>query len=164
MSPTRLRLVGLLLVFSYATFIVWLYATEPRSLAELRGGVAVTIGAYSIDRASFEEGLRLFRNDQFVAARSAFARADPGQRDPTTQFYIAYSFLRQGWGRLYHDDVLYREGLRTLERAVAVSPTGQVRVDDTALALRTTDELKAELERGLGREMPDLNRLRGARP
>jgi hypothetical protein len=164
MSPTRLRLIGLVLVLSYATLIVWLYVTQPPSLAQLRGGVAVTVGAYSIDRVSFDEGLRLFRNDQFVAARSAFARADPAQRDPMTQFYIAYSFLRQGWGRLYADDALYREGLRALERAVAVSSTGHVRVEDAALALKTTDELKAELERGLGREMPDLNRLRGARP
>jgi hypothetical protein len=163
-APTRLRLLGLVLVVAYAALIVWLYAAQPRSLAELRGGVAGTVGAYTIDHASFAEGLRFFRNDQFVEARSAFARADPAQRDPTTQFYVAYSFLRQGWGRLYHDEALYREGLRTVERAAAASPTGQVRVDDAALALRTTDELKAELERGLRRDVPDLNRLRGARP
>jgi hypothetical protein len=164
MSPTQLRLVGLVLVVSYAAFIVWLYAAQPRSLAEVRGGMAATIGAYTIDRASFDEGLRLFRNDQFTEARSAFARADPAQRDPMTQFYMAYSFLRQGWGRLHADEALYREGLRTLERAVSDSPTGHVRVDDAALALKTTDELRAEFERGLRREMPALNRLRGARP
>jgi hypothetical protein len=164
MSPTQLRLVGLVLVVSYAALIVWLYAAQPRSLAEVRGGMAATIGAYTIDRATFDEGLRLFRNDQFPEARSAFARADPAQRDPITQFYMAYSFLRQGWGRLHADEALYREGLRTLERAVSNSPTGYVRVDDAALALKTTDELRAEFERGLRREMPALNRLRGGRP
>jgi hypothetical protein len=164
MGPTGLRLIGLVLVVSYAALIAWLYTAQPRSLAELRGKVAGTVGAYAIDRASFAEGLRFFRNDQFAEARNAFARADPAQRDPETQFYVAYSFLREGWGRLYHDDALYREALRTVERAVAASPTGQVRVDDPGLALRTTDELKAELERGLRRDIPDLNRLRGVRP
>ena len=55
-------------------------------------------------------------------------------------------------------------GSGRVERAVAASSTGQVRVDDAGLALRTTDELKAEFERGLRRDVPDLDRLRGARP
>ena len=48
----------------------------------------------------------------------AFARADPAVRDARTQFYIAYSYYRQGWGRLYHDDALYAEGAR---RSIAPS-------------------------------------------
>jgi hypothetical protein len=157
---TWLRAIGLAVSAAYATFIVWLYAAQPRTLVEVRGGVASSLGAYAIDRASFDEGLRFFRRDQFVEARSAFARADPAQRDATTQFYIAYSFMRQGWGRVYHDDQLYKEGRTALARAVAASPTRSVRVDDPGLGIKTSDELDAELTRGLTRELSDLNPLK----
>jgi hypothetical protein len=160
MPSSWLRVIGLAVSATYATFIVWLYAAQPRTLAEVRGGVAASVGAYAIDRPSFDAGLAFFRRDQFVEARSALARADPAQRDATTQFYIAYSYMRQGWGRFYHDDELYRQGQAALSRAVKASPTGSVRVDDAGLALRTSDELQAELERGLTRTPSDLNPLR----
>jgi tetratricopeptide (TPR) repeat protein len=157
MTSRWLRVIGLALSVIYAAFIVWVYAAQPRTLAEVRGGVAASVGAYAIDRPSFDAGLAFFRRDQFVEARSAFARADPAQRDPTTQYYIAYSFMRQGWGRLYHDDELYRQAQAALKKAVAASPTGSVRVDDPGLALRSSDELQAELERGLTRTASDFN-------
>jgi tetratricopeptide (TPR) repeat protein len=160
MPAVWLRVAGLALSAAYATFIVWLYAAQPRTFAEVRGGMAASVGAYSIDKASFDAGLAFFRRDQFEEARTAFARADPAERDPTTQFYIAYSYMRQGWGRLYHDDALYRQAQAALAKAVAASPSGSVRVDDPGLALRTSDELKAELERGLRREASDLNPLK----
>ena len=55
-----------------------------------------------------------------VEASAALTRADPAERNPQRQFYIAYSFYRQGWGRLYHDDALYRQGLQVLDRAVGL--------------------------------------------
>lgn len=160
------RLLGLVLALAYAAFTVWLYIAQPGTLAGVRGGVAATIGAYAIDRASFDEGLRFFRNDQFAEARSAWGRADPARRNAPTQFYIAYSFLRQGWGRLYHDHALLRQGVAALERAVAASPTGQVRVDDPGLTLKTSDELRAELERGLRSDLSDPGQWKvwGPRP
>ena len=78
----------------------------------------------------------------------AFARADPALRDARTQFYIAYSYYRQGWGRLYHDDRLYTEGLDAIDRAMALAPGGRLVVDDPDLAMQTAEELKAELEAG----------------
>ncbi len=159
-ASTWWRSLGLLVSALYAAFVVWLYAAQPRTLVEVRGGVAASVGVYSIDRTSFEEGLRFFRADRFVEARAAFTRADPAQRDATTQFYIAYSFLRQGWGRFYHDDGLYREGRTALARAIAASPTGAVRVDDPGLGLKSSDELDAEFGRGLTRDASDLNPLR----
>jgi hypothetical protein len=157
---TWLRVLGLVTSAIYASFVVWLYAAQPRTIIEVRGGVAARVGVYAIDRPSFDEGLRFFREDRFVEARSAFARADPAQLDETTQFYIAYSFMRQGWGRVYHDDALYREARTALARAVKASPTGGVRVDDPGLMLRTSDELDAELARGLTRDASDLNPLK----
>ena len=40
----------------------------------------------------------------FPPARAMFDEADPEKRDGRTQFYIAYSFYRQGWGRFSNDD------------------------------------------------------------
>ena len=158
-SPAVIRLAGLAVTAVYAVFIVWVYAAQPRSLREMRGGVAASIGAYRIDAAAFDEGLRYFRTDRFAEARRAFARADPAQRDPRTQYYVAYAFLREGWGRIYADDALYRQAQIALQRALAASPDGVVRVDDPDLALKSSDEMAETLARGLRRDVSDLNPL-----
>ena len=126
----------------------------------MRGGLTASVGAYQVDRAALEEGLQFFRRDQFREARLAFERADPAHRDPATQFYVAYSFYREGWGRVYADDALYRQGLAALGRATAAAPGGHVVVDDATLGMKTSEELQAEFERGLTREWSDLNPLR----
>jgi hypothetical protein len=150
------------LVFSavYMALIVWLYASQPQTGAEAIGGLAATVGAYRVDAQAFDEGLAFFRRDLFPEARMAFARADPARRDSRTQFYIAYSFYRQGWGRLYNDDTLFRQGVEAVDRAIAAAPAGRVVVEDASLGMRSSDELKAELERGLRREPSDFNPLR----
>jgi hypothetical protein len=158
-SPAVIRLAGLAVAAIYAVFIVWVYAAQPRSLREMRGGVAASIGAYRIDAVAFDEGLRYFRTDRFAEARRAFARADPAQRDPRTQYYVAYAFLREGWGRVYADDALYRQAQIALQRALAASPDGVVRVDDPDLALKSSDEMAETLARGLRRDVSDLNPL-----
>jgi hypothetical protein len=160
MANARLiRLAGASTACLYAAFIVWVYVNQPRTMAQVTGGVASTVGAYRIDQASFDDGLRSFRGDRFPEARAAFERADPAQRDPRTQFYIAYSFYRQGFGHVYNDDALFRQGLEVINRAIAVS-AGQLVVDDPNLGMRSAAELKAELERGLVTELDDLNPLK----
>lgn len=157
-SAALVRALGLAATALYATFVVWVYVAQPRTLVEMRGGVAASIGAYSIDTAAFEEGLRFFRADRFAEARRAFARADAAERDPRTQFYIAYTFLRQGWGRFYEDDALYRQGEGALQRALAAAGGGIVRVDDDPnLTVKTSDEMAEAFARGLRREVSDLN-------
>jgi hypothetical protein len=158
-SPAVIRLAGLLVAAVYAVFVVWVYAVQPRTLTEVRGGVAASIGVYAIDTAAFQQGLGYFRTDRFAEARRAFGRADPAQRDPRTQYYIAYSFLREGWGRVYHDDALYRQGQVALQRALAASAGGVVRVEDPDLAIKSSDELAEAFARGLGREASDFNPL-----
>ena len=86
--------------------------------------------------------------------------ADPAQQDPRTQFYVAYSFYRQGWGRLYQDDALFAQGLEAVNRAIARAPGGRIVVDDADLQMRSGDELKAELEGGLRRDASDFNPAR----
>jgi hypothetical protein len=155
-----IRVLGLITTACYAAVIGWLYVHQPQSVAEVTGGLAANIGAYQIDQQAFDEGLRLFRNAQFSAARSGFERADPAHRDANTQFYIAYSFYREGWGRIYNDDPLFTRGLDAVNRAIALSPHGVLRVEDADLGIRTADELKAELQAGLTHDVSDLNPMR----
>jgi hypothetical protein len=154
------RLGGLGFTVVYVALIGWLFARQPQTVAQITGGLAATIGVYGVDQQAFDDGLRFFRNDQFAEARMAFARADPATRDARTQFYIAYSFYRQGWGRLYHDDVLYTDGVAAIDRAIALAPSGRLVIDDNNLQMRTGEELKAELEAGLRREASDFNPMR----
>jgi hypothetical protein len=158
-SPALIRVAGLATTAVYASFIAWIYAAQPRTLREVRGGVAASIGAYRIDAVAFEDGLRFFRSDRFAESRRAFERADPAQRDARTQYYIAYAFLREGWGRVYADDALYRQAQVALQRALAASGDGVVRVDDPDLGLKTSDEMAETLARGLRRDAADLNPL-----
>jgi hypothetical protein len=154
------RIAGLIVSIAYAGLIVWLYATQPRTVAEVTGGLSSSIGAYAIDARAMDDGLAFFRRDQFVEARAAFARADPARRDPRVQFYVAYSYYRQGWGRVYHDDALFKEGLASIDRAIEVAPEHRLVIDDPGLGMKTADELRAELQRGLTREASDFNPLR----
>ena len=154
------RAFGLALSLTYAGFIAWVYAHQPRTVAELSGGLAATVGAYQVDRNSFNQGLQFFRADRFEEARAALGRADPARRDATTQFYVAYSYYRQGWGRLYNDDALFRKGLAATELAIALAPNGRLDVVDQSLGMRTADELRAELLRGLTSDASDLNPMR----
>jgi tetratricopeptide (TPR) repeat protein len=157
MSETVVRASGLAAAALYATFLGWLYVAQPRTLAEVRGGLTDSVGAYGVDPAAFDEGLRLFREDRFVEARAAWARADSANRDARTQFYIAYSYYRQGWHRTYHDDELYRAGLETVRRAIALAPGGRLVIEDPELWMHSGDELQAELEGGMTRELSDFN-------
>jgi hypothetical protein len=160
MQHRLIQSVGVAWTVLYALFIIWIYATEPRSLKEVASSAQVVAGTYEVNREKFEEGLRLFRGEQFRAARDEWSRADPEQRDARTQFYIAYAFYREGWGRVYNDDALFKQGLEAATRAVQLSENERLRVDDPDLQLHTPAELKAELEKGLERTVDDLNPLK----
>jgi hypothetical protein len=159
-KDAAVRGAGLLVAALYAGFIGWVYASQPRTVAQLTGGMAASVGAYQIDRPAFNQGLQFFRNEQFEEARSALARADPARQDPTTQFYVGYSYYRQGWGRMYNDNALFTKGLEAVERASAVAPGHRLDVPDPSIDMRTADELRAELARGLESAPSDLNPMR----
>jgi hypothetical protein len=160
MSAVTARAAGLAVTGLYFALIVWLYAAQPQTVAEVTGGLTSTIGAYRIDQQAFDDGMAFFRKEQFEEARAAFARGDPAERDARTQFYIAYAFYRQGWGRVYNDDTLFKQGLATVDRAIALAPDGRLSVDDPQLGMRTGDELRAELRRGLVTDASDFNPMR----
>ena len=160
MREPVIRVLGLSATIGYVVLIAWLFAQQPQSFAEVTGGLSATVGVYRIDQQAFDDGLRLFRKDQFEAAVSAFERADSAKRDARTQFYIAYAYYRRGWGRLYSDDASFAKGLEVVNRAIAVAPNGRIVVDDPDLQMHTGDELKAEFEAGLRRDLGDFNPLR----
>lgn len=164
MRESYVRAGGLLMSAAYAALIGWLVAAQPRTMAQVTGGLAASVGAYAIDDQAFADGLRFFRADRFEEARAAFQRADRASRDARTQFYIAYAYYRQGWSRFYHDDALYTQGLAAVDHAIALAPNGRLVVDDDDLGLHSADELKAEIEAGLRRELSDFNPLRLVEP
>lgn len=160
MQGKLIQLIGIVWTAVFAVAVVWVYATEPRSLNEVATNTQVAAGVYEINQEKFNSGLALFRQDQFRAARDEWAGADPAQRDARTQFYVAYSFYREGWGRTYDDDALFKQGLEAVTRALRLAPNGSLAIDDPNLQIHTAAELKVELEAGTERSWSDLNPLK----
>ena len=158
MKTRYIHISAILITLAGLMLISFLYWTEPKSLAEVSTKGSVAIGTYSVDRAVFEQGLASFQKDQFPDARVAFNRADPEKRDAATQFYIAYSYYRQGWGRLSNDDTLFEPGLEAVNRVMTIDPN--YRSSDSTLAMKTPAELKNELEEGLKITPSDFNPLK----
>ena len=158
MQDKYIQILSIALVSAGFMFIAFLYWSEPRSLAEVATKGQVATGTYSIDKAEAERGITSFNNDRFEDARAAFARADPERRDPTTQFYVAYSYYRQGWGRVYNDDGLFKLGLDAVNHVIELDPN--YRTQDTSLGLKTPVDLKHELEEGLRLTVSDLNPMK----
>ena len=141
-----------------------MFVQQPANFVVAAGSLSSLLGAYRIDQRAFDDGLQYFRNEQFVEARAAFERADPARRDALTQFYVAYAFYRQGWGRVYSDDLLFKQGLEAVDRAIALAPDGRLVVDQPGQLIKSADELRAELQAGLTRDSSDFNPLRVFRP
>lgn len=169
MKEKYIQMLGVALTALYGVFIVFLYAAEPRSIEEISikakstiEDVAtkgqVVIGTYEVDAAKFSQGLAAFRANNFIAARDSFEQADPEKRDARTQFYIAYSYYRQGWGRVSNDDALFRQALASLDRVKMLD--ANYRADDPDLKLRTPAELRNEIDEGLKVTADDFNPFR----
>lgn len=154
----------MVLALAYGSVIGWTYIRQPQTVAQLAGGLAAGVGAYRIDEQALADGLAFFRRDQFVEARAALMRADKAERDARVQFYIAYTYYRQGWGRVYSDDTLFAAGLVHVDKAIALAPSGRLVVEDPNLQMHHADELRAELLAGLQRDASDFNPMRLMRP
>ncbi len=166
MNEKHIQTTGIFIASLYALFVAWLYIAEPKSLDELPAKAQTTIenvttktqvaiGTYEIDRVRFDDGLKAFRADSFLVARDNFDKADPEKRDAKTQFYIAYSFYRQGFGRVSNDDALFKQGLEQINRVNALD--GNFKSDDANLQIKTPVELKNEFEEGLKVTAGDFN-------
>ena len=160
MKSKVIQIAGLVLSVAYAAFIIWIYATEPRTFKEVATSAEVATGAYQINHEKFDSAHALFLREQFRAARDEWQLADPAQGDARTQFYIAYAFYREGWGRVYHDHELFKQGLEAANRAANLAATVKLTVDDPNLQMHTIAELKAELAQGVETSWGDVNPLK----
>jgi len=160
MQHRLIQSVGIVWTLLFAAFVVWLYAAAPQSVGDVATQASVAAGTYEVDRARFDAARGLFLREQYAAARDEWARADPARRDARTQFYTAYAFYRQGWGRVYNDDALFRQGLEAATLAISLAPEGALSVEDPELKIHSAAELKAELESGLERTAGDFNPLK----
>jgi len=160
MRHRLIQSAGVCWTLLYAAFVVWLYAAAPQTVGEVATRASVAAGTYEVDRARFDAGRALFLREQYPAARDEWERADPARRDARTQFYVAYSFYRQGWGRAYNDDALFRQGLEAVERAASLSAAAPLTVEDPELKIHSPAELKAELQGGVEQTADDFNPLK----
>ena len=169
MKDKHIQILGVFLTALYFVFIAWIYLVEPKSLTELPAKAQTTIdnatttaqvitNTYEVDREKFDDGLKAFRQNNFVAARDYFERADPERRDAKTRFYIAYSFYRQGFGKIYNDDALFKQGLAETDKVIALDKN--FKSDDVNLQMKTPAELKNEFEEGLKVTAGDFNPLK----
>jgi len=169
MKEKYIQILGIFLTVIYGFLILWLYWAAPKNLEEFSTKAKETIentttqgqiiiGTYEVDAAKFADGLKAFRADNFVAARSFFENADPEKRDAKTQFYIAYSFYRQGFGKFYNDDELFKKGLEQTNRMITLDKN--FKSDDVNLQMKTPAELKNEFEEGLKLTAEDFNPLK----
>lgn len=169
MKEKYLQVFGIVLTAVYGLFVAWIYVAAPKSLEELPAKAQQTIeratttaqvitNTYEIDQAKFNEGLTAFRADNFIVARDNFEKADTEKRDAKTQFYIAYSFYRQGFGRVSNDDALFKQGLDQINRVIALDKN--FKSDDGNLQLKNPVELRNEFEEGLKVTADDFNPLK----
>ena len=169
MKEKYLQIFGIVLTAFYGVFVAWIYIAEPKTLTELPTKAQETIekatttaqvmtNTYEIDQIKFNEGLTAFRADNFIVARDSFEKADTERRDAKTQFYIAYSFYRQGFGRFSNDDELFQKGLEQINRVVLLDKN--FKADDGNLQIKTPVELKNEFEEGLKVTASDFNPLK----
>ena len=169
MKKEHVQILGIVLTAFYGIFIAWLYWAEPKNLVEVSTKAQTTIenvttktqvaiGTYEVDIARFSEGLDAFQKNNFIAARDNFEKADPERRDARTQFYIAYSFYRQGFGKFTNDDALFKKGLDQTNNVIAHDKN--FKSADANLQLKTPAELKNEFEEGLKVTADDFNPLK----
>ncbi|MDQ3635398.1 MAG: hypothetical protein M3405_12950 [Acidobacteriota bacterium] len=166
MKEKYIQTLGIALTLIFSVFVAWLYWAEPKSLAEVSVKAKKTVeqattkaqvitNTYEVDREKIDEGLRAFRQDNFIVARDEFEKADPERRDAKTQFYIAYSYYRQGWGRISNDDELFKKGLEQVDYVIKIDD--DFKADDADLKLQNPVELKNEFEEGLKVTASDFN-------
>jgi isopenicillin N synthase-like dioxygenase len=155
MKEKHIHIFSIFLIPVFGSFIIWLYVSEPKTLVEVATKATVTVGTYEVNKVKFDEGLSQFRNENYAVARDFFNQADTEKRDDKTQFYIAYSFYRQGFGKVYSDNNLYKQSLEITNKI-----NRNFKSDDANLQLKTPAELKNELEEGLKVTADDFNPLK----
>jgi len=153
------QVAGLVMALLYGSGIAWLYVRQPRSFEELKTQAAVEANVYRVKQENYDEALRQFNSAQYRVAIEQFELADAARLDPTTQFYIAYSYYMLGRGRLYDDDELFKKGLEAIERCLANAPNNIFEIDRADLQIRSANGLRERFRKGLDVTGADFNPL-----
>ena len=131
-----------------------------RACPEVTGSLTSSVGVYRIDRREVRCRASLLPPGSVRRGPRRVRAGRPGRQDPTVQFYTAYSYLRQGWGRVYDDDALSRRQGDARRAPGSCAPHGTIVDRRRALKLHSAEELDAEFDRGLTHGVADLNPMR----
>ncbi|HXG66508.1 MAG TPA: hypothetical protein VNO70_15520 [Blastocatellia bacterium] len=154
-----MQITGLIIALLYGAGIVWLYVRQPRTLQEIKTQAAVEVNVYQVKQENFDEAIKQFNAGQYRAAIDQFQLADPAQRDPKTQFYIAYCYYQLGRGAFSDDDEMFRQGLAAIERCLVNAPNNIYEIDRADLEIRSASALRERLREGLEVTPSDFNPL-----
>lgn len=158
-----IQCAGIVITIAFGAGVIWLYATQPRSIAELRTNAAVQTNLYEVDAVQFELAMTALREKQYRIAIERFTRADAAGRDPRTQFLIAVSHYELGKGRVYDDDTEFTAAVAAVDRCLANAPNHTFTFTDPSLSLPFTsaERLRERLREGLTSTPGDLNPFGG---
>ena len=151
------QITGLVIALLYGAIIVWLYVRQPRTFEELKTQAAIEANVYRVKQENFDQAIKHFNANQHQAAIEQFKLADPAGQDPTTQFYIAYSYYILGRGNIYDDDELFKKGMEAVNRCIASAPNNIFEIDRADLEIKSAAVLHERLKEGLESSASDFN-------
>jgi hypothetical protein len=152
-----LQITGIVLTILYAAGIIWLYVRQPRTLEEIKTQAAVEANIYSVKKENFDEAIKQFNSGQYAVAIDQFKLADTAERDPATQFYIAYSYYLLGRGRFNDDDEMFKKGIAAVDRCLANAPNHIYETERGDLEIRSAAALRERFKEGLEVTPADFN-------
>jgi hypothetical protein len=151
------KISGLVMALLYGAVIVWLYVRQPRSFEEMKTQAAVEVNVYRVKQENFDEAIKQFNAKQYRLAVEQFELSDPAGRDPTAQFYIAYSYYLLGRGNFFDDDEMFKKGVEAVDRCLANAPNNIFEIDRADLEIRSAAALRQRLKEGLDVTPSDFN-------
>lgn len=153
------QITGIIVTLLYGIGILWLYVRQPRTFEEIKTQAAVEANVYSVKKENFDEALKQFNAGQYAVAIAQFQLADTAERDPATQFYIAYSYYLLGRGRFNDDDEMFKKGLAAVELCLANAPNHIYETERTDLEIKSAATLRQRFKEGLEITPDDFNPL-----
>jgi hypothetical protein len=154
-----IQVAGLVVTILYGSFIVWVYARRPQTLAELKTQASIQASVYHINQQNFDEAIKEFNGADYNSAIGQLKLADPAQQDPPSQYYIAYSYYLLGRGRIFNDEDMFNNAIKAVDRCLDNAPNHIFEIDRSDLEIKNADTLRQKLIDGLKHTMPNLNPL-----
>jgi hypothetical protein len=154
-----LQVAGLVIAPLYGFLIVWLYLHHPQSLSELKTEASVQANVYQVNQTNLDEAIKEFNAGDYNSAIGQFKLADPAERDPASQYYIAYSYYMLGRGRIFNDEDMFNKAIKAVNLCLDNAPNHIFQIDRADLEVRNADTLREKLVEGLRHTPASLNPL-----